>query len=158
MANSCAGIGPSTSYPPRGLTPWGTWCKESRNVFFPHIPYRYAVEQNRGRASGMLHSWPALPSKIGNVFEAGTHTWTNREDGRNLKFLLTSRKLHQTSPTRGVSIWFSHTKNMKISTITAVNSKTFWIFAISLDFTILGITNIYPKQDLFEIPISQRFV
>jgi hypothetical protein len=29
----------------------------------------------------------------------GTHTSTNREDVRDLKFLLTSRKLHQDSPT-----------------------------------------------------------
>jgi hypothetical protein len=29
----------------------------------------------------------------------GTHTCMNREDARDLKFLLTSRKLHQASPT-----------------------------------------------------------
>ena len=113
MSNSSAGSGPSTSYPPRGLRPWVTWGKESRNVFCPHIPYRYAAEKNRGRAAGMLHSCPALPSKIGFFFlrsppsiffghsppTPGTHTCTNREDTRDLKFLLTSRKLHQASPT-----------------------------------------------------------
>jgi hypothetical protein len=70
MTNSYTGSGPSTSYPPRGLRPWGTWGKESRNVFCPHIPYRYAVAQNRARAPGMLHSCPTLPSKIGIFFEA----------------------------------------------------------------------------------------
>jgi hypothetical protein len=56
MASSCADNSPNTSYPPRGLRPWDTWVKESRNVFFPHIPYRYAGTQNRGRVAGMMHS------------------------------------------------------------------------------------------------------
>jgi hypothetical protein len=61
MSSSCTGNGPSTSYPPRGLRPWDTWDKESRNVFCPHRPYRYGSTQNPGRAAGMLNSCPALP-------------------------------------------------------------------------------------------------
>ncbi len=63
MSSSCADNGPSTSYPPRALRPWDTWVKESRNVFCPHSPYRYAGTQNRGRVADMLHSCPTLPSR-----------------------------------------------------------------------------------------------
>ncbi len=50
--------GQNTTYPPRGLRPWDTWDKESRNVFCPHSPYRHVVAKNRGRTAGMLYSCP----------------------------------------------------------------------------------------------------
>jgi hypothetical protein len=68
MTSSFTGSGPSTSYPPRGLRPWGTgsgtWGKESRNVFCPHSPSRYTAEQNRGRTAHMLHSSQLCSAKI----------------------------------------------------------------------------------------------
>jgi hypothetical protein len=45
------------------VRPWDTWVKESRNVFFPHSPYRYVATQNRGRVADMVYSCPALSSK-----------------------------------------------------------------------------------------------
>jgi hypothetical protein len=49
-----------------------------------------------------VHPSHTLFFYFGNQAESptpGTHTSTNREDVLDLKFLLTSRKLHQTSPT-----------------------------------------------------------
>ena len=47
MDSSSSDRGPITSYPPRGLQPWVTWGKESRNVFFPLIPYRHVVVRKK---------------------------------------------------------------------------------------------------------------
>jgi hypothetical protein len=62
------------------------------------------------------------------------------------------------SHTRGVSIWFSDGKNVKICTKTDVNSKTFRIYVLSRNVTILENTNICLKHDLFAIPKTQRLV
>jgi hypothetical protein len=115
-----------SSYPTRGLRPWGTWGKESRNVFCPHIPYRYAAAQNRGRATDMMHSCPGLPIKNRIFFlrpppsiffghsprPPGTHTCTNREDAGIWNFFELHEnfiKLHQLHHFTTLMKWSSGT-------------------------------------------------
>ena len=64
MSSSCSDSGPSTSYPHRGLQPWVTWGKESRNAFPPRISYRHTVTRHRGRTTGSL----TKPTGSGTVF------------------------------------------------------------------------------------------